>query len=105
MSPKVGRWGADESGRRRPRRMEASAYDIEMDVVIEAVGQKAGDNLDVILPGVEIENGLVKTQPGSCATSRPNVFAGGDIVHGAATVVSAVAEGVKAAKEINAFLK
>jgi NADPH-dependent glutamate synthase beta subunit-like oxidoreductase len=85
--------------------MEASAYDLEMDIVIEAVGQKADDNLAVILPGVEIENGLVKTHPGSCATSRPNVFAGGDIVHGAATVVSAVAEGMKAAREIDAFLK
>ena len=96
---------ADESGRRRPQRIEASAYDLEMDVVIEAVGQEADDNLDVILPGVEIENGLVKTHPGSYAASRPNVFAGGDIVHGAATVVSAVAEGMKAAREIDAFLK
>jgi len=95
----------DESGRRRPQRIETSAYDFDMDVVIEAVGQRADENLGEILPGVEIENGLVKTRRGSSATSRAGVFAGGDIVHGAATVVSAVAEGMRAASQIDAFLK
>lgn len=95
----------DESGRRRPNAIESSAYDLEMDIVVEAIGQKAQNDLANILQGVEIENGLVKTKKGSYRTSRAMVFAGGDIVRGPSTVVSAVADGMKAAKEIDTFLR
>ncbi|NIA07306.1 MAG: FAD-dependent oxidoreductase [Actinobacteria bacterium] len=95
----------DESGRRRPIPIESARYELSMDVVVEAIGQQAEDNLADILTGVELENGLIKTQSGSSQTSREKVFAGGDLVHGAATVVAAVADGMKAADEINEFLK
>ena len=95
----------DDSGRRRPVCVESSAYDLDMDIVVEAIGQKAESDLANILPDVEIESGLVKLRNDSYATSRPKVFAGGDIVHGASTVVSAVADGMNAAKEIDAFLR
>ena len=95
----------DESGRRKPETTKTAAYELQMDIVVEAIGQQPEDNLAKILIGVELENGLIKTQSGSSKTSREKIFAGGDLVHGAATVVAAVADGMKAADEINEFLK
>jgi NADPH-dependent glutamate synthase beta subunit-like oxidoreductase len=76
-----------------------------MDVMIEAIGQTADNNLARILPGVTVADGLIRTQPNSFATSRPGIYAGGDIVRGPSTVAAAVADGMKAAAEIDAFLK
>jgi NADPH-dependent glutamate synthase beta subunit-like oxidoreductase len=76
-----------------------------MDIVIEAIGQAASDNIGEILPGVALDQGLIQTQAGSRATSRRGVFAGGDLVRGPATVVAAVADGMKAAREIDTFLQ
>ena len=75
-----------------------------MDVVIESIGQAAPGALAEILPGVEIESGLIKTAQDSFATTRERVFAGGDLVHGASTVVAAVADGMRAAKEIDDYI-
>ena len=94
----------DASGRRRPCPVRQSAYELDMDIVVEAIGQKAPEHLDKLLPGVAIEQGLIRTRPGTLATSRRGVFAGGDLVRGPATVVAAVADGMKAAKEIDEFL-
>ena len=96
---------ADETGRRRPEPIESSAYELDMDIVVEAIGQKSAEEIGEILPGVELENGLIQTKGDSLATSRPTVFAGGDLVRGASTVVAAVADGMKAAKEIDKFLR
>jgi NADPH-dependent glutamate synthase beta subunit-like oxidoreductase/2,4-dienoyl-CoA reductase-like NADH-dependent reductase (Old Yellow Enzyme family) len=93
----------DESGRRRPVPVEQSAYILDFDIVVESIGQKSPDKLEAILPGIEIERGLIKTD--NYQTSRKNVFAGGDLVHGAATVVAAVADGMKAAGVIDAKLR
>ncbi|UCG59232.1 MAG: FAD-dependent oxidoreductase [Phycisphaerales bacterium] len=95
----------DESGRRRPKPIESSAYELEMDVVAEAIGQEVARDLRDILPGVELKGGLIATRDGTLATSRPGVFAGGDLVQGASTVVAAVADGMRAAREIDEFLK
>jgi len=95
----------DRSGRRRPISIEASAYHLDMDLVVEAIGQEAADGIDQVLAGVDFEQGLIRTRSGSRATSRPGVFAGGDLVRGASTVVAAVADGMKAAGEIDTFLK
>jgi NADPH-dependent glutamate synthase beta subunit-like oxidoreductase/2,4-dienoyl-CoA reductase-like NADH-dependent reductase (Old Yellow Enzyme family) len=95
----------DRSGRRSPRAVEASAYNLEMDVVIEAIGQKSADGLEKLLPGVTFEDGLIRIASGRSATSRTKVFAGGDLVRGASTVVAAVADGMAAAAEIDASLK
>jgi len=94
----------DASGRRRPEPLKSSAYDLEMDVVVEAIGQTAPAGIDALLPGVKIENGLIGTTEDSLATSRAGVYAGGDFVRGPATVVAAVADGMKAAGEIDQFL-
>ncbi|MFB0553456.1 MAG: FAD-dependent oxidoreductase [Phycisphaerae bacterium] len=95
----------DQSGRRRPEPIESSAYELDMDFVVEAIGQSSPEKISEILPGVELTNGLIQTKEGTLATSRPGVFAGGDLVRGASTVVAAVADGMKAAKEIDEFLK
>jgi len=94
----------DQSGRRRPEPIESSAYELDMDIVVEAIGQSSPEEISEILPGVELTKGLIQTKKGTLATSRPGVFAGGDLVRGALTVVAAVADGMKAAKEIDEFL-
>jgi len=95
----------DETGRRKPYPIVSSAYELEMDVVVEAIGQESPQDIKEILLGVELKDGLIKTKEDSLETSRPGVFAGGDLVRGPSTVVAAVADGMKAAKEIDEFLK
>jgi 2,4-dienoyl-CoA reductase (NADPH2) len=94
----------DASGRRRPVRLADQAYELPMDMVIEAIGQELAPHVGAVLPGVEVREGRIALQPGSCQTSRPGVFAGGDAQRGAATVVAAVADGMRAGREIDAFL-
>jgi NADPH-dependent glutamate synthase beta subunit-like oxidoreductase/2,4-dienoyl-CoA reductase-like NADH-dependent reductase (Old Yellow Enzyme family) len=95
----------DASGRRRPEAVQSSAYDLDMDIVVEAIGQKPTEKIVEILPGLELKNGLIQTKQETLATSRPGVFAGGDLVRGPSTVVAAVADGMKAAREIDEFLR
>jgi len=95
----------DASGRRRPQLVESSAYDLDMDIVVEAIGQKSAEEINGVLPGVELRNGLIQTKENSLATSKPGVFAGGDLLRGPSTVVAAVADGMAAAKEIDEFLR
>jgi 2,4-dienoyl-CoA reductase (NADPH2) len=95
----------DASGRRRPEPMPASEYTLPIDLVVEAIGQLPPAALQQLLPGVALTRaGRIQTAPGSLATSRPGVFAGGDLVSGGGTVVAAVADGVRAAEEILAAL-
>ena len=96
----------DDSGRRSPKPIPGTEHSIPADLVIEAIGQRAGAAIQQALTGVAFTRaGLIQVQPGSLATSRPGVFAAGDIVNGGTTVVQAVAEGVRAAREIDAFLR
>lgn len=94
----------DRSGRRSPQSLESSAYSLDMDIVVEAIGQTAPEGIKEVLPGVEFDRGLIRAKSGTFATSRAGVFAGGDLVRGPATVVAAVADGMKAAKEIDRYL-
>ena len=95
----------DDTGRRRPQPLESSIYNLDMDILVEAIGQASAKEISEIVPGVELENGLIPTQQDSLATSREGVFAGGDLVRGPSTVVAAVADGMKAAKEIDRYLR
>ena len=76
-----------------------------MDIVVEAIGQAPPEEISQILPSIELTNGLIKTTENTLATSREAIFAGGDLVRGASTVVAAVADGMKAAEEIDEYLK
>lgn len=95
----------DESGRRSPVPIPDSHFDIETDVVIMSLGTSPNPLIATTTPGLETNrwNGLVADDNG--ATSRPGVFAGGDAVTGAATVILAMGAGRKAAAAIDEYLR
>ncbi|HHZ19533.1 MAG TPA: NADPH-dependent glutamate synthase [Firmicutes bacterium] len=96
----------DESGRRRPVPVAGSESEIPVDTVIVAIGQGPNPILLRNTPGLELnKQGYIQTDPESLATSIPGVFAGGDIVTGAATVIAAMGAGKKAAKAIDEYLQ
>jgi glutamate synthase (NADPH/NADH) small chain len=95
----------DASGRRSPVPIEGSAYTLPMDAVIIAIGNASNPLIPQTTDGLEINRrGNIVVNPETQATSIPGVFAGGDIVLGAATVILAMGEGRRAAKGINAYL-
>ncbi len=101
---RLGEPGPD--GRRRPVPVSGSRHLLPADLVVEALGQQAGPELEKALENVRFHSGgLVWTKEGTLATSRPGVFAAGDIVNGGTTVVQAVAEGARAAREIDQWLR
>ncbi len=94
----------DASGRRSPVPVEGSAYTLPMDAVIIAIGNASNPLIPQTTEGLEINrrgNIVVDEQQ---ATSLSGVYAGGDIVLGAATVILAMGEGRRAAKAINDYL-
>jgi glutamate synthase (NADPH/NADH) small chain len=96
----------DDSGRRRPVPIEGSNYTIEVDTIINAVGTSSNKTLFQKAPDIERDKyGYVVAAPETLATSKPGVFAGGDIVGGGATVIKAMGDGRKAAAAINEYLK
>jgi len=95
----------DASGRRAPRAVSGSEYVLPVELVIEAIGQALPDAVRNALEGVALtRHGLVATRPDSQATSLEGVFAGGDLANGGTTAVQAIAEGMKAADEIDHWL-
>ena len=94
----------DASGRRRPVVIEGSEFTIPMDAVIVALGNESNPLIKATTPGLETDakGHIVADENGR--TSLPRVFAGGDIVLGAATVILAMGEGRKAAAAINKML-
>jgi glutamate synthase (NADPH/NADH) small chain len=94
----------DADGRRMPVIIAGSEHVLPADLVIEAIGQQAGEELRQGLAGVEFTRaGLIAVHDGF-ATSRQGIFAAGDVVNGGATVVQAVAEGARAARQIDEFI-
>jgi len=94
----------DASGRRRPVPIEGSEETIACDTVIIAVGTKAHKQLVEITDAKLTERGYLATDEDG-RTSDPRIFAGGDIVTGAATVILAMGAGKKAAASIDEYLK
>jgi glutamate synthase (NADPH/NADH) small chain len=95
----------DESGRRRPVKIPGSEFFIETDMVIEAIGQTSNKLLPSSLPELKLnKKGYIEINEETMATSIKGVFAGGDIVTGAATVILAMGAGKKAAKNIDKYL-
>jgi glutamate synthase (NADPH/NADH) small chain len=90
----------DESGRRKPFEVLGSEFEIEVDTVIVAIGTSPNPILSRNTHGLDLnERGLIKTDE-KCRTSRKFVYAGGDAVTGAATVISAMGAGKIAAQTI-----
>ncbi len=96
----------DESGRRRPIPIKGSEFQIEVDVAIPALGAKANPLLTKTMPDLAVNKwGYITAEDGTGMTSKKGVFAGGDIVTGSATVISAMGAGRKVANAINDYLK
>ncbi|MFH0803253.1 MAG: FAD-dependent oxidoreductase [bacterium] len=93
----------DASGRRRPEPLPGSEFTVEADSVILAVGQKLdGEGIpDALKDG----NSKIIFNDEDASTALPGVFAGGDAASGAGTVISAIAQGKKAAQAIHRFLR
>ncbi|MGO2891007.1 NADPH-dependent glutamate synthase [Enterococcus devriesei] len=96
----------DESGRRRPIVIPGSEFIIEADTAIEAIGQGANKVLLDTFPELALNKwGYIDADEETCGTSIPGVFAGGDIVTGAATVILAMGAGKIAANEIDQYIQ
>jgi glutamate synthase (NADPH) small chain len=95
----------DASGRRRPVPIPGSEYEIAVDTVIAAIGQGPNPVATKSTPGLELNrHGNIVVDQESMMTSIPGVFAGGDIVTGAATVILAMGAGKQAARGIHTWL-
>ena len=94
----------DEKGRRKFTVIEGSEFDMEIDTVVVALGTSPNPLIKSTTPGLDTETwgGLKADADGQ--TSRPGVFAGGDAVTGAATVILAMGAGRTAAKAIDKYL-
>ena len=96
----------DASGRRRPVPIEGSNYVIDVDTVVVAIGNSSNPLVQQTTPGLETNKwGNIIADEETMATSRPGVFAGGDIVTGGATVILAAGAGKKAARAIHQYLQ
>ena len=94
----------DASGRRRPVAIEGSEFVIPSEAVVVAIGTKANPLLTSTSPDLKLNRwGYIEVDSNGM-TSVPGVFAGGDIVRGAATVILAMGDGKKAARAIDAYL-
>jgi len=95
----------DESGRRRPIVVEGSEFVIDVDVVVMAIGTSPNPLVFEDAPDLERTKwGTVVADEETGRTTKDRVWAGGDIVTGAATVISAMGAGKHAAADIDAFL-
>lgn len=95
----------DESGRRRPEPVKGSEFVIDVDTVIVAIGNSPNPIIPQSTPGLEVSKwGTIVIDEETGMTSIPGVFAGGDIVTGAATVISAMGAGKRAARGIHSYL-
>jgi glutamate synthase (NADPH/NADH) small chain len=95
----------DESGRRRPVPVPGSEFRMAFDAVVIAIGNSPNPLIPRTTPGLEInKKGGIATRPETARSSRPNIWAGGDIVRGAATVISAMGDGRIAAASMHKYL-
>jgi len=96
----------DESGRRSPVPVPGSEFVMPCSVAIIAAGTSANPLIQASTPGLQVtRRGYIAVSDDGLTTSKPGVFAGGDIVTGGATVILAMGAGRKAAKSIDGYLK
>ena len=95
----------DASGRRRPRPIAGSEFEIPCDMVVVAIGTKSNPILTASAPDLAMNEWGYLTTDEYGMTSLPGVFAGGDIVRGAATVILAMGDGKRSAAAIDAYLR
>ena len=95
----------DASGRRKPIEIMGSNYVIEADTVIMALGTKSNPSNSLLSDGVELNKYKYIVADENGKTTKEGVYAGGDAVTGAATVILAMGAGKTAAKAIDEYLK
>ena len=95
----------DASGRRRPIPLENSEFDIEVDTVIISVGVSPNPLIPSVLPDLKVSRwGTIEVNPETMQSSVEDIFAGGDIVRGGATVILAMGDGRKAAEGMHKYV-
>jgi glutamate synthase (NADPH/NADH) small chain len=95
----------DDSGRRRPVPIEGSEYILPMDALVCAIGNSPNPLIPQTTPGLEVgRRGNIIAEEGTGKTSRDRIWAGGDVVTGAATVILAMGAGRQAARAIHQYL-
>ncbi len=95
----------DASGRRSPVPVQGSEFFLPFDAVIHAIGNSPNPLIPQTTPGIEIgRKGNIVADPQSGKTTKPRVWAGGDVVTGAATVILAMGAGRRAARSIHEYL-
>jgi glutamate synthase (NADPH/NADH) small chain len=95
----------DASGRRRPVPIEGSEFIMDVDTVIIAIGQSPNPLIQRTTEGLETTKwGTIVTKEETGATTKEGVYAGGDVVSGAATVISAMGAGKTAAKSMHEYI-
>ena len=96
----------DASGRRRPIVKEGSEFELECDTMIMSIGTSPNPLIRSTTPGLDTNrHGCIITEEETGLTSRQGVYAGGDAVTGAATVILAMGAGKQAAKAIDEYIK
>jgi len=94
----------DNTGRKKPIPIPGTEFQLDVDVVIEAIGQKV-ENEFIKNKDLKVNpNGTIKTNINR-ETSIPGIFAAGDVINGGSTVIQGIAEGVEAAISIDKYLK
>lgn len=92
--------------RRSPVEIKGSNWTLDIDMVVEAIGNKAFDDSNNLYPEVDTDgNNLIKASTDNCRTSKQAVFAGGDIIRGPSLVVNAVQDGKTASGQIDNYLR
>jgi glutamate synthase (NADPH/NADH) small chain len=95
----------DDSGRRRPVPIAGSEFQIEANTVVIAIGNKANPLLTKVTPDMDTNKwGYIITDPDTGCTTREGVYAGGDIVTGAATVILAMGAGLRCARAMHEYM-
>lgn len=94
----------DAKGKRMPIPIEGTEFQLPVDMVIKAVGQKTNAAFLSQIPNLKMENGKVWVNTSTLQTSNPKYFAGGDCINGGKEVVNAAADGKRAAHGIHKFI-
>ena len=96
----------DKSGRRRPVEKKGSEHVVDLETIIIAIGQSPNPHISSTTPGLDIQSwGGIIVEEETGATSKSGVYAGGDAVTGAATVILAMGAGKKAAEAIDVYIR
>jgi glutamate synthase (NADPH) small chain len=103
---KMGLGAADDSGRKRPVVIPGSEYVIDVDTVVVGVGTDPNPLIPRTIQGLEVTKwGTIVVNEETMQTALPEIFAGGDIVRGGATVILAMGDGKKAAESLHVYLQ